>query len=377
MIPAVPAYGRGMVSGESPAAESAPSTPTVVEPAEAARLKSERKKAKRARKAEQRRQRRKRLAVLWIVIGVVATVLYAVVLITYGRSTVATPAPDLNDTGRFGVFLQPTEFAPAAKVVSADVSVQVPDALAGDDRQLDSEVRILLFTGTGTREIIFTEGTPVLAMTGTTTLPFDSGQFANYPIDRYGTYLGSLVEVRAPTGPVWYPVEIAVWGDLSGWRITSAKGNSVDTDPVPTSGNPLTSAGVTDVSMRRSGSTVAIVAMLLASMLAVAAVALVVAFTVSRRLRRTEATMASWFAALLFAMVPLRLNMPGAPPIGVWIDFLVFMWVLLALMLALVVFIWSWVRFSPRPEPPTKQAKAGKDKHKGSADGATAARNLP
>ena len=60
--------------------------------------------------------------------------------------------------------------------------------------------------------------------------------------------------------------------------------------------------------------------------------------------------MASWFAALLFARVPLRTNMPGAPPIGVWIDFLVFLWVLIMLMISLAVFVGSWLVFTPEPE---------------------------
>ena len=33
-------------------------------------------------------------------------------------------------------------------------------------------------------------------------------------------------------------------------------------------------------------------------------------------------------------MVPLRINLPGAPPIGVWMDVLVFYWVVMALMVA-------------------------------------------
>lgn len=337
-----------MVSGETPA--TAPDQAAEVEPAEAALLKAERKQAKKARKAEARRQRRKRLAILWIVIGIVAAILYTVVLIAYGRSTAPAPAPVPDNYDSVRVFIQPTEFSAATKLLNSDVSVSVPAELEGTDGQLNSAVHLLIFTETGTREIKFPAGTPGLALTSTTTLPLGSGQYSSYPIDKYSDEIGILVEVREPDGAVWYPAQLAIWGDLSGWRITGGVNSSGIAEPMRTTDPPAPAAAFTDVSLRRAGSTLSIVVLMLASMVAVTAVALVVAFAVSRRLRRTEATMASWFAALLFAMVPLRLNMPGAPPIGVWIDFLVFMWVLLGLMLALVVFISTWVRFSPRPE---------------------------
>jgi hypothetical protein len=60
--------------------------------------------------------------------------------------------------------------------------------------------------------------------------------------------------------------------------------------------------------------------------------------------------MAGWFAALLFALVPLRTNMPGAPPIGAWLDVAIFYWVELALLIAMAVFIGSWLRYR---KPPT------------------------
>ncbi|MDQ1250918.1 MAG: hypothetical protein QG597_5298 [Actinomycetota bacterium] len=104
------------------------------------------------------------------------------------------------------------------------------------------------------------------------------------------------------------------------------------------------------VKLARNGSTMTIVVLWLTAMVVLTGLALVVARAVATRRRRIEATMASWFAALLFAMVPLRTNLPGAPPIGVWIDFLVFLWVILGLMVALAVFIGSWLRYSRPPD---------------------------
>jgi hypothetical protein len=115
------------------------------------------------------------------------------------------------------------------------------------------------------------------------------------------------------------------------------------------SGSPGTLSAY--LSVKRSGGVLAFVLVVLALMLLVACLASVVARSVALKRRPIEATMAGWFAALLFALIPLRTNLPDAPPIGAWMDVLVFYWVEIALMLSMSVFIVSWLRFrKPPPE---------------------------
>ena len=52
---------------------------------------------------------------------------------------------------------------------------------------------------------------------------------------------------------------------------------------------------------------------------------------------------ATWYAANLFAIVPLRNILPGAPPPGSLIDQALVQWVLLALA-AMALYIFAWVR---------------------------------
>jgi len=54
----------------------------------------------------------------------------------------------------------------------------------------------------------------------------------------------------------------------------------------------------------------------------------------------------TWYAAMLFAVVPLRNILPGTPPAGAWIDQAVVIWVLIALAAALVLYIAAWYRHS-------------------------------
>src|ERR1700761_5486868 len=52
----------------------------------------------------------------------------------------------------------------------------------------------------------------------------------------------------------------------------------------------------------------------------------------------------TWYAANLFAIVPLRNILPGAPPPGSMIDQALVQWVLLALATAMALYIYSYVR---------------------------------
>jgi len=54
----------------------------------------------------------------------------------------------------------------------------------------------------------------------------------------------------------------------------------------------------------------------------------------------------TWYAAMLFAVVPLRNILPGSPPAGSWVDQAVVIWVLIALATALVLYIAAWYRYA-------------------------------
>jgi hypothetical protein len=60
--------------------------------------------------------------------------------------------------------------------------------------------------------------------------------------------------------------------------------------------------------------------------------------------------MTTWYAAMLFAVVPLRNALPGSPPFGAWIDVTVVLWVILALAMSMLLYIACWWR-DLRPDP--------------------------
>jgi hypothetical protein len=60
--------------------------------------------------------------------------------------------------------------------------------------------------------------------------------------------------------------------------------------------------------------------------------------------RPPESTLIGALGAMVFALPALRNAIPGAPPLGVRADLLVFLWAVIATVLALALFVWSWAR---------------------------------
>ena len=61
------------------------------------------------------------------------------------------------------------------------------------------------------------------------------------------------------------------------------------------------------------------------------------------RRKQFQMPFATWYAAMLFAVVPLRNILPGATA-GAWIDVALVLWVIIALVTAMVMVTISWYR---------------------------------
>ena len=174
-----------------------------------------------------------------------------------------------------------------------------------------------------------------------------TGNVDSYPLDRYyynddqgggpAPFLG-LSNLDA-AGRVSTPVPMGMDPTIAGIHGWAEDWNfSVDDQNL-----------MVELTIKRAGGVLAFVFVVLALMIVTSLLGLLVAGSVSRRWREVEPTLAGWFAALLFALVPLRNFLPGSPPIGSWIDVLVFFWVELAILIAMAVFITTWLRFGRKP----------------------------
>jgi hypothetical protein len=128
-------------------------------------------------------------------------------------------------------------------------------------------------------------------------------------------------------------------GTLSGYRVKAGPTN-IARAAAFTDANAL----VLQLSITRAPVTAAfaILILFLQALLAVAAASL--AIVVRKRNLHVEGVMLTWLAALLFAIVPLRNAMPGAPPIGALVDVLIFFWAVTVITLSLVVVLITMYR---------------------------------
>src|ERR1700733_2314922 len=96
--------------------------------------------------------------------------------------------------------------------------------------------------------------------------------------------------------------------------------------------------------LQRSASTMVFAIVILCIFVAIAAVGLFVAIQTTRDPRRFQSPMTTWYAAMLFAVVPLRNALPGSPAFGSWIDLTIVLWVLVALVISMLLYIAAWWR---------------------------------
>ena len=72
--------------------------------------------------------------------------------------------------------------------------------------------------------------------------------------------------------------------------------------------------------------------------------ALILGSLVFLGVRRIEVTLVGALGAMIFALPALRNALPGAPPLGVRADMLIFFWAELGAIIALCLFVAAWAR---------------------------------
>ncbi|WP_235632211.1 DUF4436 domain-containing protein [Mycolicibacterium rutilum] len=158
-----------------------------------------------------------------------------------------------------------------------------------------------------------------------------------WPFDSYTIgALGADVLVGSGDDRTFEPARVEVTGTLNGWDITSTR-----------SGPVTQSSGEGDyetVTLSRARGALAFDLGLCLVLITLPALALFVSIEMLRGRKNFLPPFSTWYAAMLFAIVPIRNFMPGAPPPGAWIDQALVLWVLLALTAAMVLYFIAWWR---------------------------------
>lgn len=199
----------------------------------------------------------------------------------------------------------------------------------------------------------------------------------------------SVTSATTPTKRSWpkgtqpgvFPVSLNINGDVSDWPFDSYRSGPISVDLFRGTPQAPERASVTFVDrlpgwqvevpggkagdasaayraeLQRSPSTVALAVVLLGVLVALAGFALFVAMETVRNRRKFQPPMTTWFAAMLFAVIPLRNALPDSPPFGAWVDVMVVIWVIVALVTAMGLYVSCWWRhLAPDYDAPAKES---------------------
>jgi hypothetical protein len=152
-----------------------------------------------------------------------------------------------------------------------------------------------------------------------------------WPFDSY--YTGPItVELFTGAGQVPERANVTFVDRLTGWKFQVNRVNNTN------------ASAPYEVELQRSASTLIFAIVILLIFVAIAAVGLFVAIQTLRDPRRFQSPLTTWYAAMLFAVVPLRNALPGSPAFGSWIDLTIVLWVLVALVVSMLLYIAAWSR---------------------------------
>jgi hypothetical protein len=282
---------------------------------------------------------------------VVGAVILTMVVISYALSLVGVhflqrsegplPPLDLSQGGGDATIVQLRleELKPVANRLTVNVLVY-PSVSSYDNRfdVLGTDVAVRLYPPSDLGDLHYPKGKAPAQLTSTVEAHGDPG---NWPFDSYHT---EPISADAFVGPAdalkKVPARVEVTGSLDGWDISVNRVH--DPAALPTS-RTMDNGNVVIYFKRAKGPLIFDLGICLV-LIALPTLALLVAIPMALGRRKFLPPFATWYAANLFAIVPLRNILPGAPPPGSWIDQAIVQWVLIALVTAMSLYIFAWVR---------------------------------
>jgi hypothetical protein len=279
------------------------------------------------------------VGVLVIVIGTYALSLLGVHLLE--KSEGPLPPLDLSQGGTDATIVQVRleDLKPVANRLTVNVLVY-PGISQYDNRfdVLANDVGVRLYPTSDLGDLHYPKGKAPAQLSTTVEAHGDPG---NWPFDSYHTeqisadaFVGSGDTLKK------VPARVEVTGALDGWDISVNRVK--DPSALPTS--RATDNGNVVITLRRAKGPLIFDLGICVVLISLPTLALLVAIPMALGKRKFLPPFATWYAANLFAIVPLRNILPGAPPPGSWIDQAIVQWVLIALVTAMSLYIFAWAR---------------------------------
>jgi len=158
-----------------------------------------------------------------------------------------------------------------------------------------------------------------------------NGEINAYPLDRYTGRLSISAAKKGNEAP--QPIRLTVWPVVSNWNVGMSRSDTASETPARID---------LDVEVKRPMSFIVMAFAFYAAMALIGLSGLTIGTLVFLGVRPLQPTMTGALAAMIFSIPALRGIMPGAPPLGVHADALVFVWVQLAVIVGLTLFVITW-----------------------------------
>jgi Domain of unknown function (DUF4436) len=277
-----------------------------------------------------------------IAVGILVAFIIVYGLTLFGVHLLAKSAgplkpPDLNATGDTVVLVRLEKLETVANRLSVKVLVIPEDSMF--DKRLD-----VLKTDTAVRmdppndlgDLQYPAGKSPAQVATTIEAHGDPN---NWPFDSYSTdTLSAEVLVGQGDARQYIPARVEVAGALDGWdvsvqRVGEASQESDRPDNVI-------------ITLHRAKGPLIFDLGICLVLFALPALAFAVAIQIALGRRKFVPPFVTWFAAMLFAVIPIRNFLPGSPPPGAWIDQALVIWVLIALVGAMALYMLTWYRQS-------------------------------
>ena len=275
-----------------------------------------------------RRWPRMRLGVVMLVV-VACTMLTSVVLYVDGAASQPIPTHGAPTSGGTTVTLDVVSISNTYNELVGDLIIRPgPELVDPATDGLKQDLTVAVTSVTTPVRRTYSKG----MLPGVFPVPLTLARdVERWPFDTY--YTGPIT-VTLFTGAAQTPerANVTFVDRLAGWKVGVARVNSAN------------ALAPYEVQLQRSPSTMLFAITILCIFVAIAAVGLFVAIQTTRDPRRFQSPMTTWYAAMLFAVVPLRNALPGSPAFGSWIDLTIVLWVLVALVVSMLLYIGAWWR---------------------------------
>lgn len=240
---------------------------------------------------------------------------------------------DLQNADQTVVLIELTTIRPVEDTLDATVLALPARNLVDEFGALTTDLTVLLYPQNDFAQLSYPRGhTPGRERVSMHLF----GDADRWPFDGFSTgTISADVFVGSGESRRYVPARVEVSGSLNGWDIHNQRG-------APGPGAHVDDSAT--ITFSRSRGPLALVAGFCLVLLALPAIAFYVSIEMLLKRKAFQPAFSTFFASMLFAVVPIRNVMPGSPPAGSWIDEAITVWVLIALVAAMVIYVIAWAR---------------------------------